>query len=219
MIACYEAGADIVDVAMDAFSGVTSQPSFGALLNSLNYQNTDFDQDKLFQINNYWEQVRRMYRCFDPGTQATSTEVYRHEIPGGQYTNMLFQANSLGLGKEWERVKEAYAEANQVFGDVVKVTPSSKVVGDLAQIMVSNGLSGEDVVKQAGSLNFPTSVKEFLQGYLGEPHGGFPEPFRTQALRGAPIIKGSNFEIQSTYYCLLSTFTRRRYWSRGILNE
>ncbi|XP_063685704.1 uncharacterized protein LOC134819615 [Bolinopsis microptera] len=190
MVACYQAGADIVDVATDAMSGVTSQPSMGAVLNSLPAINSDFDQERLFEINNYWEQVRQLYRCFDPGTQATNTEVYKHEIPGGQYTNMLFQAQSLGLGSEWKRVKQAYTEANQILGDIVKVTPSSKVVGDMAQVMVSNKLSKEDVLRDAGSLNLPTSVIQYLQGYLGEPEGGFPEPFRTTALKGKPMVTG-----------------------------
>eukprot|EP00116_Pleurobrachia_bachei_P002674 sb/3462936/ len=190
MLACYESGADIVDVAMDAMSGVTSQPSLGALMASLPSPNSDFEADKLIRINNYWEQVRLLYKCFDAGTQATTTEVYKHEIPGGQYTNMLFQAQSLGLGSEWGMVKKAYEEANQLLGDIVKVTPSSKVVGDLAQIMVSNKLSGQDVLDQADTLNLPSSVIQYLQGYLGEPHGGFPEPFRTRALRGAPTVSG-----------------------------
>jgi len=111
-------------------------------------------------------------------------------MPGGQYTNLLFQATSLGLLSKWPAVKQAYAEANTLLGDIVKVTPSSKVVGDLAQFMVQNNLNAEQVVQQADKLNFPSSVIEFLQGYLGQPSGGFPEPFRTRALRGKPIIEG-----------------------------
>src|SRR5690606_32445859 len=111
-------------------------------------------------------------------------EVYVHEIPGGQLTNLLFQASQLGLGKQWAETKRAYTQANYLLGDIVKVTPTSKVVGDLAQFMVSNKLSPEDVVERADTLDFPSSVLDFLQGLMGQPFGGFPEPLRTKALRG-----------------------------------
>ena len=111
-------------------------------------------------------------------------EVYEHEIPGGQLTNLIFQASQLGLGAQWLETKKAYEEANDLLGDIVKVTPTSKVVGDLAQFMVSNKLSEEDVKAKAKELDFPESVLEFLEGFMGQPYGGFPEPLRTDALRG-----------------------------------
>ena len=110
--------------------------------------------------------------------RSGNADVYNHEIPGGQYTNLQFQAYSLGLGDQFELVKARYKDANEILGDIVKVTPSSKVVGDLAQFMVQNHLSKEMVLEKASELSFPNSVVEYLQGQIGQPHGGFPEPFR-----------------------------------------
>lgn len=112
--------------------------------------------------------------------KSGNADVYENEIPGGQYTNLQFQAYSLGLGPQFESVKSAYTEANKLLGDVIKVTPSSKVVGDLAQFMVQNGLTAKDIQERAEDLSFPSSLIEFMQGFIGEPHGGFPEPLRTK---------------------------------------
>eukprot|EP01116_Phalansterium_solitarium_P025758 TRINITY_DN99_c0_g3_i3.p1 TRINITY_DN99_c0_g3~~TRINITY_DN99_c0_g3_i3.p1 ORF type:complete len:828 (-),score=217.86 TRINITY_DN99_c0_g3_i3:192-2675(-) len=192
MLACAHAGADAVDVAMDAMSGLTSQPSMGAVVAGV--QNTPLDTgvslSSINSINDYWLNARGLYAPFESGQKSAGADVYEHEMPGGQYTNLLFQAQSLGLASEWPEIKKAYAAANRVLGDIVKVTPTSKVVGDLAQFMVQNKLTEEQVVERAASLNFPSSVVEYLQGYLGEPAGGFPEPFRTNALRGKPTIVG-----------------------------
>ncbi|KAJ1922086.1 pyruvate carboxylase [Tieghemiomyces parasiticus] len=192
MLACAEAGADVIDAAVDSMSGITSQPSMGALVAAL--QGSKYDTGIAFKdvmaINDYWEQIRLLYSCFDPGVRSSDAGVYEHEMPGGQYTNLMFQAQSLGLGSQWKQVREAYIEANQLCGDIVKVTPSSKVVGDLAQFIVSNGLTADEVRRQAKSLSFPTSVVEYFQGYLGQPHGGFPEPLRTNIIRDLPRIEG-----------------------------
>ena len=134
--------------------------------------------------------MRELYRCFDPGLKSGSCDVYLHEMPGGQYTNLLFQSRSLGLGDQWPAIKRAYAEANQLMGDVVKVTPSSKVCGDLAQFMVQNKLTGADVRAQADKLNFPQSVVMYFQGYLGVPPGGFDEKLRAQIVKNLPTITG-----------------------------
>ncbi|KAJ3186590.1 pyruvate carboxylase [Gaertneriomyces sp. JEL0708] len=186
MLACLEAGADIVDAAVDSMSGMTSQPSMGALIGAL--AGTDLDTglklEDVAVLNSYWTQIRLLYSCFDPGLKSGDAGVYIHEMPGGQYTNLLFQAQQLGLGESWEEIKKAYAAANRLCGDIVKVTPSSKVVGDLAQFMVSQKLSEEDVIERAGELSFPKSVIEYYQGYLGIPPGGFPEPIRTRILDG-----------------------------------
>jgi pyruvate carboxylase len=125
-----------------------------------------------------------MYKPFETGTMASATDVYSHEMPGGQVTNLRFQAVAVGLGDKWDDVKKAYAAANLALGDIVKVTPSSKVVGDLALFMVSNNLDQESVVDQAESLDFPDSVIDFMNGRIGVPAGGFPEPFRTGVLKG-----------------------------------
>ncbi|KAG5463371.1 MAG: hypothetical protein BJ554DRAFT_8123 [Olpidium bornovanus] len=190
MIAAAEAGADVVDVAVDSMSGLTSQPCMGAVCAALEQAGlpTGISLEAVSAINEYWEQVRLMYSCFDAGLKSGDTSVYEHEMPGGQYTNLQFQAHSLGLGSQWHEVKKAYTEANRLCGDIIKVTPTSKVIGDLAQFMVSNKLSAEDVRRQASSLSFPKSVVEFFRGYLGQPYGGFPEPLRSHvSLKNASI--------------------------------
>lgn len=185
MIACAQAGADAVDAATDSLSGMTSQPSIGAILASL--EGTELDSNlnlaHVRAIDTYWAQLRLLYSPFEAGLTGPDPEVYEHEIPGGQLTNLIFQASQLGLGQQWAETKKAYEAANDLLGDIVKVTPTSKVVGDLAQFMVSNKLSAEDVVARADELDFPGSVLEFLEGLMGQPFGGFPEPLRTKALR------------------------------------
>jgi pyruvate carboxylase len=148
--------------------------------------------DDISAYSAYWEQTRNLYGPFECTTTMRSgnADVYKHEIPGGQYTNLQFQAYSLGLGDQFELIKEKYAEANELLGDLVKVTPSSKMVGDLAQFMVQNKLSKEDVLEQAADLSFPSSVVEFLQGQIGQPHGGFPEKFRDDVLKDLPRVRG-----------------------------
>jgi pyruvate carboxylase len=186
MVACANAGADAVDTATDSLSGMTSQPSVGAVLASL--EGTDLDPGlnvhHVRAIDTYWAQLRLLYSPFEAGLTGPDPEVYEHEIPGGQLTNMMFQASQLGLGAQWAETKKAYEQANDLLGDIVKVTPTSKVVGDLAQFMVSNKLSFDDVQKKAAELDFPGSVLEFFEGLMGQPYGGFPEPLRTNALRG-----------------------------------
>ena len=185
-VACAQAGADAVDTATDSMSGMTSQPSVGALLASL--EGTEYDPGlnghNVRSLDTYWAQLRLLYSPFEAGLTGPDPEVYEHEIPGGQLTNLIFQASQLGLGAQWAQTKKAYEQANDLLGDIVKVTPTSKVVGDLAQFMVSNKLSYDDVIKKAEELDFPGSVLEFFEGMMGQPYGGFPEPLRTQALRG-----------------------------------
>jgi len=194
MLAAAEAGADVVDVAVDSMSGMTSQPSMGALVASL--QNTDLDTgiplERVYEYSSYWEQTRLLYAPFECTTsmKTGNADVYTNEIPGGQYTNLQFQAFSLGLSDQFPEVKRKYSIANKLLGDLVKVTPTSKVVGDLAQFMVQNKLEEHDVLQKADELNVPSSVVEFLQGHLGQPYGGFPEPLRSRLLKGKPTIDG-----------------------------
>jgi pyruvate carboxylase len=164
---------------------MTSQPSVGAILASLEGTEHDpkLNRAHVRAIDSYWQQLRLLYSPFEAGLTGPDPEVYEHEIPGGQLTNLLFQASQLGLGQQWAETKKAYESANDLLGDIVKVTPTSKVVGDLAQFMVSNKLTPEDVVARAGELDFPGSVLEFLEGLMGQPFGGFPEPLRSKALR------------------------------------
>lgn len=192
MLACAAAGADVVDVAIDSMSGLTSQPSMGAICMALEQTSfgTGIRYEDIQALNTYWSQVRMLYSCFEANVRASDTSVFEHEMPGGQYTNLMFQASQLGLGTQWTAIKQKYVEANQLCGHIIKVTPSSKVVGDFAQWMTSNSLSKKDVVEQAESLDFPSSVVEFFQGYLGQPVGGFPEPLRTHIIRNKPRIDG-----------------------------
>ncbi|KXJ91426.1 pyruvate carboxylase [Microdochium bolleyi] len=185
MVACAKAGADAVDAATDSLSGMTSQPSINAIIASLEGSDLDpgLNPAHVRALDAYWQQLRLLYSPFEAHLPGPDPEVYEHEIPGGQLTNMMFQAQQLGLGSQWAETKKAYEHANDLLGDIVKVTPTSKVVGDLAQFMVSNKLSQQDVVDRAEELDFPGSVLEFLEGMMGQPYGGFPEPLRSRALR------------------------------------
>uniref|UniRef100_A0A336MAP5 CSON012357 protein n=1 Tax=Culicoides sonorensis TaxID=179676 RepID=A0A336MAP5_CULSO len=174
--------------------GMTSQPSMGAVVSCLKdtKYDTKFDLQDISEYSAYWEQTRTFYAPFECTTtmKTGNADVYLNEIPGGQYTNLQFQAYSLGLGDYFEDIKKAYREANFLLGDIIKVTPSSKVVGDLAQFMVQNKLSAKQVEEKAEELSFPKSVVEFLQGAIGIPYGGFPEPFRSRVLKDMPRIEG-----------------------------
>ncbi|AQS56082.1 pyruvate carboxylase [Novibacillus thermophilus] len=181
-----EAGADIVDGALSAMSGLTSQPSLDGLVATLQRteRDTGLNLRNLQQLSNYWEGVRTFYAGFESGMKAPTSEIYIHEMPGGQYTNLHQQAKAVGLGHRWDEVKHAYHVVNRLFGDIVKVTPSSKVVGDMALFMVQNDLSEDDVYEKGERLDFPESVVQFFQGYIGQPPGGFPERLQQIVLKG-----------------------------------
>ncbi|MEO5572688.1 MAG: pyruvate carboxylase [Bacteroidia bacterium] len=180
-----EAGVNVIDVALASMSGLTSQPNFNALLEALKGTDRapDFNLDSLNKHSDYWETVREYYYPFESGLMAGTAEVYKHEIPGGQYSNLKPQAISLGLGERMNEIKKAYEEVNELFGDIVKVTPSSKVVGDMALYMVSNNLSKDDVMQKGESISFPESVKSFFKGDLGQPPGGFPKELQKIILK------------------------------------
>jgi pyruvate carboxylase len=184
-----EAGVDIADAAVAAMSGGTSQPNLNAIVAALRNtpRDTGLDQATLNECSDYWETVRTYYLPFDSGPKSGNARLYEHEIPGGQYTNLREQAVSMGLGHRWREVEKMYAEVNQLFGDIVKVTPSSKVVGDLALFLVTNDLSADDVLHPKTPLGFPRSVVEMLQGMLGEPDGGWPKDFQDVVLRSAGV--------------------------------
>jgi pyruvate carboxylase len=186
VLSACDAGVDAVDAAMDAFSGSTSQPCLGSIVEAL--RNTDRDTGldiaAIRQISDYWEGVRKQYTAFESGLQAPASEVYLHEMPGGQFTNLKAQARSLGLEERWHEVAQAYADANRMFGDIVKVTPSSKVVGDMALMMVAQGLTRAQVEDLTVDVAFPDSVVDMLKGNLGQPHGGWPEGILKKVLKG-----------------------------------
>ncbi|TCW41713.1 pyruvate carboxylase [Laceyella sacchari] len=186
LIKAYEAGVDIVDAALSSMAGLTSQPSLNGLVASLAGQEreTGLDLASLQKLSDYWEDVRPYYAGFESGIKAPSSEVYEHEMPGGQYSNLHQQAIAVGLGDRWEEVKQTYATVNRMFGDIVKVTPSSKVVGDMALFMVQNNLTEQDVYEKGERLDFPESVVQFFQGYLGQPPGGFPKTLQKLILKG-----------------------------------
>ncbi|HEV8015054.1 MAG TPA: pyruvate carboxylase [Stellaceae bacterium] len=190
VLAAIEAGADAVDAAMDAMAGNTSQPCLGAIVEALRGGTRDpgLDPEAIRQISFYWEAVRTQYAAFESDLKAPASEVYLHEMPGGQFTNLKEQARAFGLEARWHEVAQAYRAANDLFGDIVKVTPSSKVVGDLALMMVSQGFSAADVVDPAKDIAFPASVVDMLRGELGQPPGGWPRALQTKALKGgAPV--------------------------------
>jgi len=186
ILAAADEGVDAVDAAMDAFSGNTSQPTLGSVVEALRHtgRDTGLDMGAIRAVSDYWEQVRAQYAAFETGQQAPSSEVYLHEMPGGQFTNLKAQARSLGLDDRWPEVARAYAEANRIFGDIVKVTPSSKVVGDMALMMVAQGLSREDVEDPGRDIAFPDSVVDMLRGNLGQPEGGWPPGIVAKVLKG-----------------------------------
>lgn len=190
-----EAGVDIVDVAISSMSGLTSQPNFNSLVAILEGQvrENPVDLDSLNQFSGYWEDVREYYYPFESGLKAGTAEVYEHEIPGGQYSNLRPQAESLGLGDKFQLIKKNYAIANKLFGDIVKVTPSSKVVGDFAMFMTSNDLTEEDIFSKGNTLSFPESVIKFFKGDLGQPYGGFPEQLQKIILKDEqPLTERAN---------------------------
>jgi len=190
VLAAVEAGVDAVDAAMDSFSGLTSQPNLGSIVEALRGTERDsgIDPATIRQFSDYWEAVRTQYRAFESDLRCGASEVYLHEMPGGQFTNLKEQARSLGLAERWHEVARAYADVNAMFGDIVKVTPSSKVVGDMALAMVSAGLSREEVEDPERDVAFPESVVSLFRGDVGQPPGGFPKALQKKVLKGeAPI--------------------------------
>jgi pyruvate carboxylase len=183
---------DIADAAMAPLSGMTSQPNLNSLVEALRFtpRDTGLSYEALQGTADYWEAVRRYYRPFESGQIASSADVYQHEMPGGQYTNLRQQAKAVGLEGRWAEVCRMYAEVNRLFGDIIKVTPTSKVVGDMALFMVANNLTPEEVMEGKRELAFPESVVEFFEGRLGQPPGGFPKALQKRVLRGRKPLRG-----------------------------
>ncbi|TGD97790.1 pyruvate carboxylase [Methylobacterium nonmethylotrophicum] len=186
VLAAVEAGVDAVDAAIDAMSGTTSQACLGSLVEALRHTERDsgLDPAAIRRLSLYWEAVRRQYAAFESDQRSGASEVYLHEMPGGQFTNLKEQARSLGLDRKWDQVAQAYRAANDLFGDIVKVTPSSKVVGDMALMMVSQGISAEEVLSPGTEIAFPASVVEMMRGDLGQPPGGWPAEIQRRVLKG-----------------------------------
>jgi pyruvate carboxylase len=195
-----EAGLEIGDAAIASMSGLTSQPSLNAIVESLRYtpRDTGLSPDALMELSRYWEGVRNMYAPFESGLKANSAEVYAYEMPGGQYTNLFQQARALGLEHRWKDVCDSYAKVNILFGDIVKVTPSSKVVGDMALFLVANNLEPHDILDPSREFAFPDSVVEYFEGRLGQPPGGFPRDLQERVLRGRkPLVDRPGKDLPS----------------------
>ena len=192
VLAAIDAGVDAVDAAIDSMSGMTSQPCLGSIASALRHspRDTGLDAETIRQLSFYWEAARQQYAAFESDLKSGTSEVYLHEMPGGQFTNLREQARSLGLETRWHEVAKAYRAANDLFGDIVKVTPSSKVVGDMALMMVSQNLTPEDVLDPDRDIAFPTSVVDMLAGDLGQPPGGWPAALQAKAMKGQTPFTG-----------------------------
>jgi len=209
-----EADVDIIDVALASMSGLTSQPNFNSLVAMLkgHEREPETDLESLNLLSNYWEDVREMYYPFESELKAGTAQVYEHEIPGGQYSNLRPQARSLGLEHRFEEIKKNYAVANRLFGDIVKVTPSSKIVGDFALFLTTNNLTEEHFFQQAAHLSFPESVKEFFKGYVGFPDEGLPEALSKlilgdeKPLTGRPNSYLPELDLENDYKAFLKEF-------------
>jgi pyruvate carboxylase len=191
VLAAVESGVDVVDAAMDSLSGNTSQPCLGSIVEALRGTEWDpeLDTEWIRKISFYWEAVRGQYAAFENISQSPASEVYLHEMPGGQFTNLKEQARSLGLESRWHEVARAYHDVNMMFGDIVKVTPSSKVVGDMALMMVSQDMTVADVENPDKDISFPESVVSMMRGDLGQPPGGWPEGIQAKVLKGEAAYK------------------------------
>ncbi|MDK2917969.1 MAG: pyruvate carboxylase [Candidatus Petromonas sp.] len=185
-----EAGVDIVDTAFNSMSGLTSQPALNSVVASL--KNTDLDTeinlDDIQKISDYWSEARKVYEQFESGLKSGTAEIYRYEIPGGQYSNLRRQVESFGLGHKFNEIKEMFKTVNEMLGDIVKVTPSSKMVGDLAIFMVQNGLTKDNIIKKGKNMTFPDSVVSYFKGMMGQPEGGFPKDLQEVVLKGEEPI-------------------------------
>ncbi len=186
VLAAVRAGVDAVDLAMASVSGLTSQPNLGSVVDALRGDARDpgLDREAIREISRYWELVREYYEGFESDIRSGTADVYRHAMPGGQYTNLREQARALGVAHRWPEVSERYADVNKLFGDIIKVTPTSKVVGDMAIAMVTGDLNPEDIVDPDKEIAFPESVVSLFRGDLGQPVGGFPEALQKKVLKG-----------------------------------
>jgi pyruvate carboxylase len=193
-----EAGVDVVDVALSAVSGLTSQPNFNSIASMLKFheRSSNLDVKSLNEFSNYWEAVREFYYPFESELKAGTAEVYQHEIPGGQYSNLRPQARGLGLEDQFETIKYNYGVVNRLFGDLVKVTPSSKVVGDMAMFMTANNYTEDDILTKGATIDFPDSVKALFRGNLGQAHGGFPLELQKIVLKEEqPFVERPNAHL------------------------
>lgn len=192
-----EAGVDIVDLAIESMSSVTSQPSMNSVVYALKgtERDTGLEPDELKELSRYYEDVRKVYGGFESKMQTPSTEIYKYEIPGGQYSNLRFQVKEMGSADDFEEIKELYKQSNELFGNIVKVTPSSKVIGDFAIFMQKNGLTKDNIFEKGKDLSYPESAVEYFKGLVGRPDGGFPEELSKIILKDQKPIEGRAGEL------------------------
>ncbi len=216
-----EANVDVIDVALGGLSGLTSQPNFNSIVEMMKFQDRahEFDMTKLNQFSNYWEDIREYYYPFESGLKSGTAEVFQHEIPGGQYSNLRPQAIALGIGERFDEVKKMYEQVNAMFGNLVKVTPSSKVVGDMAIFMVTNNLTPNDVMENGDEISFPDSVIDFFKGDLGQPVGGFPKKLQKIILKNQkPYKNRPNAHLEPIDFELAFEAFRNKY-QKGFSRE
>ena len=217
IIKAVEAGVDVVDLAISSLSGCTSQPNLNSIVHALRNapRSTGLDVDALNQLSIYWEAVRQYYSPFDTSPPFGSAEVYQHQMPGGQYTNLREQAGALGLGKRWPDVVTTYQECNRLLGDIVKVTPSSKSVGDLAIFLITKGVKPEDLINLPQETGFPQSVIDLLSGNLGQPKGGWPKAVqkvilgKQKPMRGRPGASAPKMDLKKKKASLIKQFGKQ----------
>lgn len=216
-----EAGADIVDAAISSMSGLTSQPNLNSILSAIasTEKASSVDTDWAQQISDYFERVRRYYFPFESGLKSATAEVYEHEIPGGQYSNLVVQVEAMGLIDRWEDVRKMYKEVNVALGDIIKVTPSSKVVGDLALFLVRNDLSVRDLYTKGETLSFPDSVVSFFKGMLGQPVGGFPADLQEIVLKNEKAIKTRPGKLLPEYEFKTASETLQKELKKIVTDE
>jgi pyruvate carboxylase len=217
IIKAVESGVDVVDLAISSLSGCTSQPNLNSIVHALKNapRSTGLDVDALNQLSIYWEAVRQYYSPFDTSPPFGSAEVYQHQMPGGQYTNLREQAGALGLGKRWPDVVTTYQECNRLLGDIVKVTPSSKSVGDLAIFLITKGVKPEDLLNLPEETGFPQSVIDLLSGNLGQPKGGWPKAVqkvilgKQKPMRGRPGASAPKIDLKKEKAALVKKFGKQ----------
>jgi len=214
-----QAGVDVVDCALEAMSGLTSQPSFNSLVEALkgSERETGFDIENIGKIDDYYKQLRGVYYNFESDLKTSSAEIYKYEIPGGQYSNLKPQVESLGLGEKFKEVKEKYKMANELLGDIIKVTPSSKVVGDLAIFMEKNELDSENIYEAGKNLSFPDSVVDYFKGMIGQPVGGFPKGLQEIVLKGEePITVRPGELLEDEDFDKIKEYLREKYEIKDV---
>ena len=217
-----EAGVDIVDTAFDAMSGLTSQPSLNSVVAALENteRDTGIELEDVQKISNYWNAVRPVYAQFESGLKSGSTEIYKFEIPGGQYSNLKPQIESFGLGHRFDEIKEMFKKVNLLVGDIVKVTPSSKMVGDLAIFMVQNNLTPENILEKGKDLAFPDSVVAYFKGMMGQPEGGFPKELQEIVLKGEePITCRPGELLPSENFDKIKEYLQTKYSIEGNMQD